>query len=147
MPVLSISEEQARYLVGGSYGRASLEHVASFGVPLFIVRRGTVSSNDLLANQSLLSNGTAFVVDFGRGPIAVTANHVVEAALAASVIKVGLFPKRFEPPALPLVEMPDFSERIIARDVEGDIATFRLSGAEVARLGVSTLSTRPMVPS
>ncbi|HET9360637.1 MAG TPA: hypothetical protein VFO58_12875, partial [Vicinamibacterales bacterium] len=52
--------------------------------------------------------------------------HVVEAALAATVEKVGLFPNRFESPALPLVEMPDFEERIIVRDADRGIATFAL---------------------
>ena len=84
MPVLSITEEQARSLASGTYGRASLEQIASFGVPFFIVRRGTISTRNLVASRNLLSNGTAFVVDLGKGPFAVTANHVVEAALAAT---------------------------------------------------------------
>lgn len=147
MPVLSITEERARILASGTYGQASLEHIASFGVPFFIVRRGTISTRKLDSTRNLLSNGTAFVVDLGQGPFGVTANHVVEAALAATVEKVGLFPKRFDMPALPLVDMPNFEERIIVRDAERDIATFRLTIDEVADLGVSILSAPPMVPT
>ncbi len=147
MPILSITEEQARRLASGTYGRASLKHIASFGIPFFIVRRGTISPRNLDAARNLLSNGTAFVVSLGQGPFAVTADHVIEVALAATVEKVGLFPKRFEQPALPLVEMPDFEERIIARDAERDIATFRLTSEEVDRLKVSVLTVQPMVPT
>ena len=145
--MVSITEEQARTLASGTYGRASLEHIASYGVPLFIVRRGTIATRNLDSTRNLLSNGTAFVVDLGQGSFGVTANHVVEDALAPTVAKVGLFPKRFERPALSLVEMPDFKERIIVRDAERDIATFRLTSDEVADLRVSILSAPPMVPT
>jgi len=147
MPVLSISEEQARSLVSGPYGRASLEHVASFGVPFFIVRRGTFSSSNVDPARNLLSNGTAFFMDLGQGVFAVTANHVVEASLSDTVVKVGLFPKRFELPAVPLVEMADFEERIISRNADRDIATFRVTSEEVEKLNASILSTPPMVPT
>jgi hypothetical protein len=43
--------------------------------------------------------------------------------------------------------MPDFEERIIVRDAERDIATFRLTSDEVAGLRVSILSTPPTVPT
>jgi hypothetical protein len=120
MTVLSITEEQARSLASGTYGRASLEHIASFGVPFFIVRRGMISTRNPDSTCNLLSNGTAFFVNLGQGPFGVTANHVVEAALATTVETVGLFPKHFEPPALSLFEMPDFEQRIIVRDAERD---------------------------
>jgi hypothetical protein len=101
MPVLSITEEQVRSLASGTYGRASLEHIASFGVPFFIVRRGTISTRNLDNTRNLLSIGTAFVVNLGQGPFGVTANHVVEAALAATVETVGLFSRRFETAGAP----------------------------------------------
>lgn len=101
MPVLSITAKRARSLASGTYGGASLEHIASFGVPFFVVRRGTISPRNLDASRNLLSNGTAFVMDLGKGPFAITANHVVEVALAATVVQVGLFPMRFEQLARP----------------------------------------------
>lgn len=131
-----MTEDEARTLAAGSYGRASLEQVASYAVPFFIVRRGTISPRNPAAGRHLLANSTAFVIDLGREPFAVTANHVVECATAPTVVKYGLFPKRFEPPALPLVELDDLEERIIARSAERDIATFRLNSEEVAKLSM-----------
>lgn len=147
MPGTRITEERARTLASGDYGRASLEQVASYAVPFFIVRRGTISPRNLAAGHRLLANGTAFVINLGREPFAVTANHVVECATAPTVVKCGLFPKRFEPPALPLVELDDLEERIIARSAERDIATFRISSEEVTKLKVSIFTSPPMVPT
>ncbi|MBI4184323.1 MAG: trypsin-like peptidase domain-containing protein [Proteobacteria bacterium] len=144
---MRITEEQARALVSGDYGRVSLEQVASYAVPFFIVERGTISARNPDAGQRLLANGTAFVVDLGRGPFVVTANHVVERAIEGTVAKCGLFPKQFAPPARPLVELADLRERIISRSAERDIATLRLTSGEVSALRVCVLTSAPMVPT
>jgi hypothetical protein len=101
-----ISEQQARRLVSGDYGQASLKHIASCAVPFFIVDRGTISAQNPDAARHLFANGTAFVVNLGLGPFAITAYHVVERALASTVAQCGLFPLRFDPPSLPLLELP-----------------------------------------
>lgn len=147
MPVLGVNEEQARALASGEYGRASLEQIAFYGVPFFFVRHGPISAGSSDVAQSLISNGTAFIVDLGEGPFGVTAHHVIEKALSPEVGTVGLFPKRFKKPAVPLVEMPAFGDRIIDGNSDRDIATFRVTGDEVARLGVSTLTTQPSMPT
>lgn len=144
---MRISEEQARALASGDYGRASLEYITSYAVAFFIVDRGIISAQNLDAGRHLLANGTAFVVNLGQGPFAVTADHVVERAMEATTVQCGLFPMRFELPALPLLDLPDLEERILFRSAEFDIATFRLSSEEVATLGISTFTKPPMVPT
>jgi hypothetical protein len=146
MPTLEIDEDKALALVTGQYGQASLRQIASFAVPFFIVDRGTISPRNLDAAQRLIANGTAFVMNIGKGPFAVTANHVIERALATDVTNRGLFPTRYQPPARPLLQLNDLEDRIIARNVEKDIATFRLTEMEVDALDISVLTSHPNTP-
>ena len=86
-------------------------------------------------------------MDLGQGPFGLTANHVITDALAPETVKRGLFPIQFEPPAQHLFELPDLEDRIIIRDAEKDIATFRVTNAEVTALHVSVITLNPVVPT
>lgn len=146
MNTSDISETEARALVAGDYGRASLEHIAAFAVPLFIVRAGRLSPTNPAQNAGLLTNGTAFFIDLGMGPFGVTADHVFAEALEPNVASRGLSPVQYGPPAQPLLEIDDLSSRLIARSTHWDIATFQVSSNEIDRLGVSVLTAPPVVP-
>ena len=146
VPTMDIQERQARSLVVGEFGRASVENVARFAVPLFIVKAGRFSAVRPEQNQGLLLNGTAFFVNLGAGAFAVTANHVIEIALGEDVVLCGLFPIQYCPPASSLLKLDDLAGRMISRDIARDIATFRLSAEEVKQLGASVLTAPPVIP-
>lgn len=141
-----LSEAEARRLVAGDYGRASLEHVAAFAVPFFIVRGGRFSTTDPSQNAELLANGTTYFVDLGSGPFGVTANHVVNEALAPEVVRRGLIPVQYSPPARPLLEIDDLRDRVISQSIDRDVATFRISRDELDCLGVSIMTAAPVIP-
>jgi hypothetical protein len=140
------AEARARALATGEYGQALLKHVAALAVPFLIIRRGKFSRANPSQNKGLFTNGTAFFIDFGNGPFGVTANHVVEEALAETTVSLGLFPKQYRQPAQALVEFNDLRQRIIWQSPSHDVATFRIGDEEIQHLGVSILTARPIIP-
>ncbi len=75
-----------------------------------------------------INNGTIFFLDWGMGPLAVTADHVFQAYLT----------RKHAEPAL-LCRLGDLGfapeERLIDRDADRDIAVFHIEAREVAELG------------
>jgi hypothetical protein len=140
------AEAKARGLASGEYGLALRKHVAAFAVPFFIIRRGRFSRVNPSQNKDLFANGTAFFIDLGYGPFGVTANHVVEEALAETTVSLGLFPKQYQQPAQTLLRFDDLRRRIIQQSPGHDVATFRISGEEIQQLGVSVLTAPPVIP-
>jgi hypothetical protein len=121
--------EQARAILKSGLGRAELEFVTSLTAPFYwIVRRSD--------SKLLVRNGSAFFLDAGEGIFGVTANHVLD----------GLREDRanYKVVACQLgrelqVDL-DQRNRIIDAHAGIDIATFRMSTAEVRSIGKTVLT-------
>ncbi len=128
MPPPVMSEDQARALMGSGLAKAELEFLMSLTVPLFwVLREGE--------KRFRVRNGSAFFLNVGAGPFAVTAQHVIEQLNqdkhAGNVV------------AVQLGELPlDLAGKnvIIAAHEQLDIATFRITPEEVAALGKTILT-------
>ncbi len=147
---------------------AALAAVAGYAAPIFWL----VPAEDGRGppRDGRVRNGTLFVVDAGMGPFAVSANHVYEGYVAAKAKHPGtrcrVLPKPACPPPCgpkPTGDGPyhfgrrdgrrraalafDPEARLIARLHDPDIATFRITDREVARLGLTTVTNwPPLVP-
>ncbi len=64
-------EQEARAIMAAGLGRAELEFVTSITAPLYWIIRED-------ERQYRVRNGSAFFLDAGAGPFAVTANHVLD---------------------------------------------------------------------
>jgi hypothetical protein len=109
-------------------GRANLEFVASLVAPLFWV----ISDPD---GRYRVRNGTAFFLDAGAGPFAVTAAHVIDGWRDDC--------RKFQVLALQLGDLPiDFGgqNKLIASDPDIDIATFRIDPACIRSIGKTVLT-------
>lgn len=121
-------EAAARAVMAGGLGRAELEFVASLTAPLF-----WVIQHDDGAYQ--VRNGSAFFLDAGNGPFAVTAHHVLEGwrrhRESDNVVAFQIGD-----------ETLDLAGRnaIIATHAGMDIATFRITAEEVAAIGHTVLT-------
>jgi hypothetical protein len=123
------NEQEARAIMAGGLGRAELEFATSITAPLYwIIREGP--------RQYRVRNGSAFFLDAGQGPFAVTAQHVIEGfrrdSAAGNVVAVQLG-----------LDLPlDFTSRhaIIGEHPDIDIATFRITEEEIAAIGKITLT-------
>ncbi|MGO8855145.1 MAG: hypothetical protein ACLQO1_05470 [Steroidobacteraceae bacterium] len=73
----------------------------------------------------ILGNGSAFMLDGGQGPILVTANHVYEEYLSARLERADTVCVLGDISRFPLEEL------MIAQDPLYDVATFRLSSADI----------------
>ena len=109
-------------------GRTELEFVTFLTAPLFwVIREGD--------GHYRVRNGSAFFLDAGQGPFGVTANHVLQGltsdAADGSVVAVQI-------DILPLVLAG--KNRVIASRDQLDIATFRITPAEIARIGKTALT-------
>lgn len=124
-----LDEAEARRVMAGGLGRAELEFATSVCAPLYWIMREA-------DGQVRVRNGTAFFLDAGRGVFGVTAAHVLaglEADRAANtVLAVQL--------GTELVLDFEGAHAIIDRNDELDIATFRISAAEVASIGKTPLT-------
>ncbi len=111
-------------------GRAELEFVASITAPLYWVSPAA-DSVGLIAR-----NGSAFFLDAGDGPFGVTAAHVIRgmetARTAGGPVSCQL--------GHDLRLDPDGKHGLIAIDDKLDIATFRISEAEVRSIGKTVLT-------
>ncbi len=137
-----LTEEQAKRLVAGDFGEASLKHAASFVVPLFWVWRDA-------SGESKLNNGSAFFVRTPKRLFGVTANHVHEGFIRAResfrTSSCHLLPMSFDEPRTPI--KIDLTERLIARSAECDICTFAVTEGEIRDLEVSVIDLWPaMLP-
>lgn len=124
-----IDEAEARRIMAGGPGKAELEFATSICAPLYWIIRE--------ADQRVrVRNGTAFFMDAGEGVFAVTAAHVLaglegdRASHNVIAVQIGR--------ELPL----DFerAHAVIDRNDDLDIATFKISAAEVASLGKTVLT-------
>lgn len=130
------TEEQAKAIMGAGLGRAELETVTSFAAPLFWVIRDA-------DKEPSVRNGTAFFLDAGHGVFGVTAAHVIakfqehNAAGRTAELQIG----NGEP-----VDLAG-ENAVIAIDHEIDIATFKFSATEVAKLEKFVLTgSQPVWP-
>lgn len=121
------TEEEARKIMSGGLGKAELEFATSLTAPLFWVIR---EEN----KQFRARNGSAFFLDAGEGPFGITAAHVIEglqedrASLDVVACQLGH----------DLVI--DIDARLIDIHAEIDIATFTISGDEIASIGKTSLT-------
>ena len=133
---------------GASAGKeAALAAVASYAVPIFWVTPAGAGQGP--HRNGRVRNGTLFVVDAGMGPFAVSANHVYEGYVEAKAKYPGtrcrVLPKPDGRGGAPLAFDPE--ARLIDRIHDPDIATFRITIREVARLGIRTVTNwPPLVP-
>jgi len=125
----ALTEAEAKAIMAAGLGEAELKFVISVTAPLYWIIRET-------GGTSRVRNGSAFFLDAGEGPFAVTANHVIagwkEDRTAREVVALQLG----EDLAI------DFEGRhaIIAAHEGIDIATFRISRREIASIGKAILT-------
>lgn len=121
-------DEKLRQLIAGPLGRALLESARGYATPLYW---STPKKN---GTWTVDKNGSAFILNAGAGPFLVTAGHVYEGYVAAHneaekiVCQVGNA-------AFPIMD------RLIENGHERgvDIATFRITAAEIAQVGKNIL--------
>ena len=130
--------------LSGPLGAELLKTVSRYVIPVFWIVRNADGK------ESVPTNGTAFVVDAGRGPFFVTANHVYEGYLAARarypmVAPVILTQSYGGTPGAPL--RFKFEERLIAQLKDPDIATFRITPRECELLRTEIVTSwPPLIP-
>jgi hypothetical protein len=122
-----LPEDRKRQVLADGLGARLLEEGMGYVVPIFWLA--------LDAEQTAeLRNGSAFLVDCGQGTFAVTAAHVfvayTEAKRTAAQIACQIGNLLFDPEA-----------KLIDRDTSTDIATFRLSPEDVAKIDKPVLSS------
>ncbi|WP_137391935.1 hypothetical protein [Rhodoligotrophos defluvii] len=122
------SDSEARALMAGGLGKAELEFATSVTAPLYWVIR----QED---GNYVVRNGSAFFLDAGAGPFAVTAHHVIEGWRrdheCGNVV------------AFQLGDQPlDLAGRnaVIGAHAGLDVATFRFSAEDVASIGKIVLT-------
>lgn len=124
-----LSDEQKKEVLSRGLGAAVLQSGLSFAVPLWWVYK--TKEGDLQ-----LRNGSASLIDFGAGIFVVTAAHVfkeyVQAKEVADAIVCQLGDALFQPDR----------QCIDCRD-ELDIATFRVTSAEIAQINKPTVKPDP----
>lgn len=137
--------DHAKKLLAESHSEEMLKAASRHVAPVFWFVRNVDGI------ETILNSGTIFLVDVGHGPFAVTANHVYEGYLAA----------RAEHPLVESVVLPmsndgvrhtplpfDLESRLISRLYDPDIATFRVSPEEAARLRIRVVTKwPPLVPA
>jgi hypothetical protein len=123
------NEQEARAIMAAGLGRAELEFVTSITAPLYWIIRED-------ERQYRVRNGSAFFLDAGAGPFAVTANHVLDGwrgdRAAGNVVGLQL--------GHDLQLDLDRKNKVIGAHSGIDIATFQISAEEVQRLGKTTLT-------
>jgi hypothetical protein len=123
------NEDEARAIMAAGLGRAELEFATAVTAPLYWIIRGS-------DKRYRARNGSAFFLDAGEGPFAVTANHVIEGwrgdCAETNVVALQLGRD------LPL----DFEGKnvIIAAHPAIDIATFRIGLNEIKAIGKQVLT-------
>jgi hypothetical protein len=123
------SEKEARAIVSAGLGRAELELATSFTAPLYwIIRKAD--------GKYRVRDGSAFFLDAGAGPFAVTANHVIDGwwqdRAHGNVVALQL--------GLDLQLDLEGEHAIIAAHQGLDVATFRITANEIKRIGKQILT-------
>ena len=122
--------EEGKAIIAGGLGRYELELVTSWCTPLYwAVRDGprTVRSR----------NGTAFFLDAGEGLFGVTACHVIDGWTHSRANEdAGSLRLAGNGTSIPI----DLDKSVIAMDRKIDIATFRVTEADVRSLGKQVLT-------
>jgi hypothetical protein len=124
------SIEEAKAIMRGGLGEAELRLVTSFCAPLYWAVR--------LPDRVICRNGTAFFLNPGEGVFGVTASHVVEEGWRASRLTEDAGPLRLAGNGTSLAL--DWDARVIDAHPKIDIATFRLTEAEIRSLGKFVLT-------
>ncbi len=124
-----MTAENAVALAKSDSGRALLKTAAGHVAPFFFLP-GTP------AEGTTINNGSVFFLDCGQGAFAVTADHVYQAYLSRKEDDPGLLCRIGAVPFVP-------EERLIDRDPERDIATFRIEEQEVVRAGKAVYNPSP----
>lgn len=124
-----MSPEKAVALAKSDFGRKMLKTAADHVAPFFFAPEPP-------ADEKAINNGSVFFLDCGRGAFAVTADHVYQTYLDR---------KRSHPDLVCRIGEVTFEPegRLIDRDPERDIATFRIEEREVARVGKAIHSPLP----
>lgn len=124
-----MSDERRKQALLSGFGRNLLHSGLEFAVPFWWVF-------DDRTNGLTLRNGSAFLVNRGHGIFAVTAAHVlaeyIGAKRAAHNIVCQLGSLEFDPEA-----------RLISRQDNLDIATFRVTDAEAAHINKAIIGSEP----
>jgi hypothetical protein len=125
----AVSDEEKKRVLSNGLGMNILRSGLAFAIPLWWVSKDHVET-------LCLRNGTAFLVDYGRGIFAVTAEHVfaeyLEAKRAALELGCQLGNAPFDPEA-----------RLIASDKNLDIATFQVSTTEAQQIDKPIVTAGP----
>jgi hypothetical protein len=125
VPIQDPTPEEARRLAGGPFGREMQNAILQYARPIYWPKA--------LGRDPILSNGTTFFVDAGRGVFGVTAAHVydgfVEVADRGVRCQIGSSNILF-----------DLRERLISKGRRVDIATDRITAAEIATTGATILT-------
>ena len=140
-----MTPDHASKLPERAHGEAMLQAVSRHVAPIF----WSLGSAD--GTGRILNNGTIFLVDVGRGPFALTANHVYEGYLAARAEhpRVDSFVLPMSCDGVRHTRLPfDLESRLIARLYDPDIATFRVTPEEAERLRIGVVTRwPPLVPA
>jgi hypothetical protein len=127
----AMSDERRSQVLLSGFGMNLLHSGLEFAVPLWWV--GEDQTNGLT-----LRNGSAFLVNRGHGTFAVTAAHVLAAYIlakgAARNVVCQLGSLEFDPEA-----------RLISRQDNLDIATFRVTEAEAAHMNKAIVASEPPI--
>ena len=110
--VMKMDIELAKKIMRGGLGKAELEIMTSYNVPLYWL----LPEN----GRQRVKNGTACFLDTGSGPFAATAAHVVGGWREDRVQRKASAPRLAGLESLSI----DFAERLIDEDRDIDIATF-----------------------
>jgi len=124
-----LTAEQAKAIIKSGLGTEELKLATSFCAPLFwqVDDEGGVR----------VRNGTAFFIDAGEGVFAVTAWHVIDGYFTwREKRQAGRITLGGNGRTLPL----EWQERVIDAHAEIDIATFRVTRAEIESLGKTVLT-------
>lgn len=138
-----MDRERAIDLCKGDFGIESLKSVANYAAPLFWVSAADDGGHKI-------NNGSIFFVDTSEGLFAITANHVFEKYIevkgSSSNISCQIARNCFDQIGSETI-LFEPETCLIDIDTEADIATFRISEADVEAIGATVLTTwPPMVP-
>ncbi len=117
-PMVEPTRKQAIALLRAGLGDALRQAAAQYVMPICWI----AAEN---RRPLILGNGSAFMLDGGQGPILVTANHVYEEYLSARLERADTVCVLGDISRFPLEEL------MIAQDPLYDVATFRLSSADI----------------
>lgn len=127
----AMSDEQRKQVLSSGFGTDLLRSGLEFAVPLWWLLQDQ-------ADALKLRNGSAFLVNRGRGIFAVTAAHVLAEYIVAKsdakniVCQLGSI--EFDPMA-----------RLISRNDNLDIATFRVTKSEAVNIGKAIVISEPSI--